>query len=303
LKSHKPYPQIPAETYQAARKGYNLHHAYLRIGDHLDKLLSTVDFTLLDSSASLSQDTNFRLALVTAFQYSESIADPVASEATMKRMDWKYALYLPIQHPGIPAEALSTFRHSLYASPKGLQEFGRLIARLGEFGLCPGLIERASDSVAVLNKICKITRIFRLHQAMKAALGALTACDPDWLRVHALPHWYERYKTGREYQIFQADQDAILEEALALGEDISRLLGILQQHSVPLSNLPEIHRLTWLLGEEFSQDDRGLTWRLPGYANCSCNLREEVMPARQGFIQPFSSSARSNEEVREGGQR
>ncbi len=277
MRPYKPNPQIPAETYQAARKGYNLRHAYLRIGDHLGDLLSTIDFTLLDSSASLGQDTIFRLALVTAFQYSESLADPNASEATLKRMDWKYALYLPAQHPGISADALCEFRHRLYTSPKGIQEFGRLLQELSVYGLYPGLTNRAPDSIEALYKVCKITRIDRLNDAMKAALSALVSIDPNWLRSHALPHWYERYKSGKKLQPHSDSQGLFLEEADILGTDISRLLDLLKQkNATGLANQPEIRRLALLVEEQYTQDNEKTAWR-SGCANCACNQWQAVI--------------------------
>jgi hypothetical protein len=274
----RPDPQIPDETFQAARKMYNLQHVYLRIGDELETILENLDLTLFDPTAGLKQDMVFRLALVTAFQYAETLPDPAGSEATLKRMDWKYALYLPVQFPGIRSASLSEFRHNLSASPKGLKEFDCLLHRLEAFGLYRGLADRLPESAEVLSIICKITRINRLNQAMKEALGAIVSIDHDWLRVHALPHWYERYKTGRSGSPEQAENSQLLEEARLLGSDISWLLNVLErQNAVELSRQPEIRRLARLLEEEYSQDGDGLTWRMPGCKLCSCHHREEIM--------------------------
>lgn len=271
----KPVFIIPEDTFQAARRIYSLQHSYLRIGDQLDRILAAVEIGLLDPSASLPGDTALRLGMVTAFQFAEDLPDLSASEATMRRLDWKYALFLPISHPGISSAALCDFRQSLHSSRSGRQEFGLLFEGLVKAGLSTRLpgIPAGADQIQcegyILTMVCTINRQHRLSLAMKMALGVLSSTRPDWLRTVLLPHWYERYKSGQLYQSIHSDLGDAMKEVMALGADIRRLLAALQQPDAgELSALPEVRSLAQLWEEQYQQGPDGFSWRMSGCGNC-----------------------------------
>lgn len=223
--SSKPVPEIPPETYHAAREVYHLDHVYLLIGDHLDDILVTLTVPVMDPTAGLGGSNTSRLALVTAFQYAERIPDDLAAQATLKRTDWKYALHLPVQHPGYPVHALCHFRQNLFGSGNAMREMKNLLEALGKLGLYGRTATQSLDVREALITICNITRIYQLHEAMKSALSMLVAVDPDWLRSNALPHWYQRYQTGRLGRYSELDNEHIKEEIQTIEADIHHLLN------------------------------------------------------------------------------
>lgn len=191
-----PVLHVPEDTFHAARRIYSIQHGYLRIGDQLSKILAAIDLRLLDPSAGLDGDTVLRLALTTAFQYSEGLPDQAASEATLRRIDWKYALFLPVNHPGISPAALCAFRQRLYPSRRGMREFGLFFDQLVKIGLPAGLpadsagTEQPWCAEQILSLVCDLSRLHRLKLAMKMALGVLSSTRPDWLRTVVRPYWY-----------------------------------------------------------------------------------------------------------------
>lgn len=269
----KPGQGVPAETATAARKIYNIQHIYLRIGDELDSILQGIDLAQLDPSASLNSDAVYRLALVTAFQYAELLPDPLAEQATTRRMDWKYALRLPIQHPGMAEAALCNFRQNLFSFPNSAKEYSRLLAALGQCGLFARSDSQSLGAAQVLTTVCKITRLYWLNQGMRAALSALAAVAPEWLSEVALPHWYEHYKTDQEGGAqFQAAFADPLQEANTLGADASRLLNALrQQKSLEYIQLDEIVHLSRLVEKQYLPNNGSAHWRMPGCLGCSRN--------------------------------
>ena len=54
-----------------------------------------------------------RLAMITVMQYIEDLTDTQAAQAVRGRIDWKYALSLPLADPGIDSSVLSEFRGRL----------------------------------------------------------------------------------------------------------------------------------------------------------------------------------------------
>jgi hypothetical protein len=265
-------PNIPFETYTAARKIYNIHNIYLKIGDHFADIFENTNISRLDSTASIETEKVARLALVTGFQMAEFMPDPLASESCLTRMDWKYALHLPLYHPGVRAASLCTFRQNLYCSLSGLQEYGNVLYKLREFGLFGRFAGPPLQTAEALRTICNINRIFLLTQAMQAALAMVTANAPTWLRSNIRPHWFEHYQAGR---ILQALDPAALNpypEAQTLGNDIQWLLEAVEHFPTPqFANQPEIETLKLLWEEQYTHTEDHFNWRKSGCASCAIN--------------------------------
>lgn len=264
-------PNLPDETQQEARKVYNIQHIYLRIGDQLETLLAEVDARLLSPAGALPGSTALRLALVTAFQYAEMLPDALAAEATLKRMDWKYALRLPVRHPGISAEALGDFRRTLFSFPSALREFGRLLQALAPTGLFSK--SQSLDALQVLDAVCQCARLHWLNQSMRAALSALAAEAPEWLGENAQPHWYARYHAPEaQAGIVAMSFGDAQQHAQALGADACCLLSAARQRPTPsINQLSEMTDLQNLCEKQFVQDENGFHWRLPGCLGCPRN--------------------------------
>ena len=179
--------EIPVDTYHAARQVYNLKHIYLLIGDQLDDILAKIDLPMLDPRAYQDRATIARLAMVTAFQHAELLPDVVASDATRKRMDWKYALRLPVHHQGVSEAALCAFRQGLYESRMAAQEYECILQQLKQVGLFGVNANMPLNSEEVLLNVCQITRLYRLYTGMKAALGVLVSTAPNWVRTYMPP--------------------------------------------------------------------------------------------------------------------
>lgn len=264
---------IPAETARAAHSVYNIHTVYLQIGDNLKSIVQGVDFTLLGEHSNLNEDSALRLALTTAFQFAESLPDQMAFEATFKRMDWKYALYLPIQHPGIPKLALCNFRQGIFFSANSQNEFEKLLASLSKYGLFSISNDDTLTARNTIAFVCRINRFYGLHQSMKAMLGLLVSRYPEWVARYISPYWYLRYSTGNLSQVFFASLRDIHDEAIRLGQDIDYLLTILREGDlIEIQDRPEPKNLTQLFTEQFETVDRQLHWRSPDCNNCSSEI-------------------------------
>lgn len=268
------FPRIPVETALEARKVYNIQHVYLRIGDQLEEILRSVDLGLLDPSSSLSPEMVFRLALVTAFQFAESLPDPAASEATRKRMDWKYAIYLPIRHPGISANALCEFRKNLLSSPKGQEELSRLANLLARFGLYAKSAHRKRNPAEALPAVCRITRLYRISEAMKSALSVLGSIAPDWLLANSLPYWYQRYGHHSRVLYLSAEWTKQEEIVQAIGVDGAYLLKAISDADLTvLKDLPEILSLKKIWQEQFCTAEEKVVWKKE--VCVGCNLTDQ----------------------------
>ncbi|MDO9086611.1 MAG: hypothetical protein Q7U53_10425 [Anaerolineaceae bacterium] len=264
---------IPNETAQAAHQLFSNNNRYLQIGDCLESIVNQIDLALLDPSSIADKEFVFRLALTSAFQYAELLPDSLASLATMKRIDWKYALYLPTNHPGINKTALCKFRQLLYTSEKALSEFRHLLRILTEFGIFSHLKDQSLNPKDIISVICQINRLSRLQEALKVGISLVSAVAPDWLASNVASHWFARYRTGQMDLIDPCDYYNLKYFAEKTGTDIFLFLQVLHKKDSPdLLNRSEIQYLSQLFKQQYLQDGEILRWKDSGCINCIRNI-------------------------------
>jgi hypothetical protein len=267
--------QIPLETAQAAKNLFNVHHIYLQIGDHLDAIIADVRVSLLDPSLRYDDTSVVRLALTSAFQMAEGLSDAQAARMTIERLDWKYALYLPVKHPGFSEQEICNFRRGVLSSAKSMEEYSVLLQGLKKFGLFPRSTAPLLDAQTGLTQVCQITRLYALDQAIKNALGVLVSQAPEWLLLHVSPHWYERYSSRPFNPGSRATPSDLIAEGERFGIDIQHLLNAIQQEdSLHLAQHQEIKSLIRIYAIQYAGEGKDLRW-LP--VDCThCILYDSV---------------------------
>ena len=106
---------LPDETARVARAAFPRGNPYLRMYDALGPLFAGPDFADLYPGEGQPAVDPALLALVTIFQFVEGLPDRQAADAVRGRIDWKYALCLPLEDEGFDASVLSEFRARLIA--------------------------------------------------------------------------------------------------------------------------------------------------------------------------------------------
>jgi transposase len=131
-------PALPAETARLGQALLPAGHPYRVIGDQLDELLAGVNLSGLQPSPTNSgwPLPPALLLMTTVFQYMEGLPDSQMAELTAVRLDWKYALHLPLDNPGLKEEDLLEFRQRLVTRRLGGDVFYEILTRLVERGLC-----------------------------------------------------------------------------------------------------------------------------------------------------------------------
>jgi transposase len=135
-----------------------------------------------------------QLALVTVLQMTENLADRQAAEAVRTRLDWKYALGLPLDDAGFDFSVLSEFRARV--AGHGLEEaaLDALLAKLAAEGLVKAGGKQRTDSTHVIAAVRGLHTIELAGESVRAALEALAAACPDWLADRiCVSDWAARY--------------------------------------------------------------------------------------------------------------
>jgi len=235
------FPPIPETTIRAARAIYGKGNMYLRLGDHLNGLISKLDHDLLAIEADGYRGTF--LAVLTIVQFMEGLTDTELTESLHRRLDLRYALHLPNPGPRLDPLALCAFRHRVLTDRRYRRLIEELISSLApEIG--SDELKKGLETSTLIKSICANTMRASVVEAMFHCIEALSANHFTWLRQVALPHWYERYS----HSLMMLDSGiSIRQKEYATEElrvDIQYLLQAADQSdSLKINEVPEIKTL------------------------------------------------------------
>jgi transposase len=268
-KSLSPFQPIPKDTARTVSAVIGKGNVYRAIGDQGNLLFTDINPADLDVSGGKSLELTATLAMVTIFQFAEDLPDRQAVEALHSRMDWKYALHLPMNNPALDVRALCNFRSYLLHNPKASQTMQNLITSLARTGLFRKKSEQQVNVSEVLSRVCFISRLADVMESMLLTLEALAAYKPELLRENASPLWYERY--DRRHFPFQIPGTPQEQEGLvqAIGVDASYLMEIMTGcEKLGFQLMPEERRLQQLLNNQYENRAGEARWRPFKCASC-----------------------------------
>ena len=233
----KAIPPIPRETERSARAIFGRRNFYILAGENLESILEEIQPEwLLEAGIVLPQ--------ITFFQFLEGLTDAQAIEAVRTRLDWKFALHLPVYPPTFHESELCEFRQRAFRDQRFQREFQSLIDYLVTFN--PPLNDRFQSFLILemLSYVCSINRLNWIQVTMSQMLEVLAVRFPDWLRKVSLPHWYGRYNhvpANLEAGSWPGQPEFSMEEIAA---DIDHLLDEIHRSSpLGISELQEVRAL------------------------------------------------------------
>lgn len=230
---HPQWYVIPEATAQAARRAFPKGNRYMTLVEVLGPIFTNSDFADLYGHRGRPAAAPARLALVLVFQQIERLSDVAAAEAVRARIDWKYALALPLDDPGFDESILAEFRRRLLTAGAEERLLTLLLETLVDRGLLQARGRQRSDSTHVLALLRTLTRLTLVAETMRHALNALADAAPGWLAAHGDPAWAERYAARvEEYRLPQDPAARRLLET-TVGQDGYALLQAVYDPSAP----------------------------------------------------------------------
>lgn len=257
---------VPAETARVAALAFPHGTLATRLRDEFAALYSDADFAALYPRRGQPALSPWRLALVTVLQFAEHLSDRQAADAVRARIDWKYALGLELTDPGFHFSVLTEFRARLVAGDATHLLLDRMLADFRARGLLKPRGRQRTDSTHVLGAVHDLHLLELVAETLRAALNALAATAPEWLRRVAPAAWYERYAHRIEdYRLprSNADREAF---ALIVGADGYALLAALDAFGAPadVRALAAVATLRRVWATHYAQRDDGTPrWRAP----------------------------------------
>jgi IS5 family transposase len=188
-------------------------------------------------------------------QFREGLSDRQAAEAVRGRIDWKYLLALDLADAGFDYSILCEFRGRLVQHEATERLLARVLDVAREGGLLKARGRQRTDSTHVLAAIRTLNRLELVAETLRAALNAIAAAAPGWLRAVALPDWHERY--DRRVEDVRLPEATAKREAYAVqvGTDGYALLDALDWPGTPaeLPMLPAVAVLRRVWARHFER--------------------------------------------------
>lgn len=263
------FPPIPSDTSATVREVFNITGLYITIGDRLETLLADLNVADLATVENWPDQFAFQLPMITIFQFSEKISDSAAADASRARLDWKYALHLPLGYQGFDNRLVCDFRRQLMKNEKKLKLFQPWVTRFAEIGLFESQTKSPISASEVVTTVCTINRLKTMEEAICVVLEELAANYPELLRSIAPAHWYGLYD-GRHFQVRWEDSSSNKEElSQSLGDDGLYLLeALVNKLEAKPSLLEKTRRLEQLLPTYYEVESGKARWRLVGCVFC-----------------------------------
>lgn len=256
---------IPEDTERVARQAFPKGNPYLRIADELGPLYANAQFADLFSKTGQPALDPARLALITVFQFMEGLSDEQAADAVRARLDWKYALALPLTDPGFDSSVLCEFRARLVEGGQEMLLLEALLERVRERGLLKARGRARTDSTHVLATVRTVRRLVNVGETLRAALNAVAEHGPEWLVERVPPAWFDRYSRRLEDYRLPKGKDERNALAATIGADGQALLTAIYGATAPpaVRALPAVQVLRAVWVQQFyAPDEHGtVCWR------------------------------------------
>lgn len=236
----KPTPlgPIPEETQRIGEQLLPAENLMRRMGDEYAEWVKDEDFANMYSNTGQPALSPTRLALVCVLQAMEHLSDRTTVAMVRTRIDWKYALHLPLNYKGFDASVLSEFRDRLVANKAESLVFDRILKHLKMAGLLKGRGLQRTDSLSIVGAVRELNRLELVMETMRLALEEVAQQDEPWLLANIEKSWLERYGewTQAERVVKETGPKAKAEtERLLLqtGQDGFKFLCVIDKEETP----------------------------------------------------------------------
>ena len=257
------FAPIPAETARIARAAFPKGSMAMLVRDRLAAIYHDGMFADLYPAEGQPAIAPWRLALITVLQYAERLSDRQAAVAVRGRIDWKYALALPLTHPGYDHTDLHAFRERLLAGQAAERLLWGLVEACTQAGLLKERGRQRTDSTRVLAVVRELNRLELVGETMRAALEALAVAAPAWVGEHVPAAWADRYGRRIEEARLPSGEEARRSLAETIGADGQQLLTAITAPEVPswLQDLPAVQVLQQVWTQQYREREGCLRFR------------------------------------------
>jgi len=248
---------VPEDTAALGRVLLAATDIYRQIGDRFDELFPTEDaFASMYSHKGMPAVSPLLLALVTILQAMEKVPDRVAARYVVTRLDWKYALHLPLGYLGFDFTDLHVFRQRLMQNGQERLMFDAVVAKLKAMGLIKERGKVRTDATHMVALLNRLSQLELVRETIRVALDALSGVAPVWVSEMLPAAFGETY--GERRNDYRLSQPQIAKQLLEAGRDGFWLLAQIERSAPAEARmLPEVEVLRTVLAQQFPQGPEG----------------------------------------------
>src|SRR5256712_8204215 len=174
----QPLEPIPELTSRIAHASFPKGTLAMQLRDALGPIFEDADFAQLFPKRGRAAQAPWRLALVTILQALENLPDRQAAEMVRGRLDWKYALSLPLDDTGFDASILVDFRQRLLDHGAEDLLLDPILRVCREQGWLKAGGKQRTDSTFVLANARRLSSLESVGESLRAALNELAEVEP-----------------------------------------------------------------------------------------------------------------------------
>ncbi len=254
---------IPEETRLLAHRLSPKGTLVTQVRDALGPIYSDEHFAHLFPKRGRAAEAPWRLALVTVLQAIEGLTDRQAAEAVHTRLDWLYALALPLDDPGFDYSILSDFRQRLLAAQAHELILEPILQLCRERGWLKARGKQRTAATAVLARVRARSLLESVGESLRAALNALAEQDPAWLAEHLNPEWFDRYVHRFELTRFPKAETQRQLLRQQVGQDVAQRLSCIDEQTTPqaVRSEPTVTLLRQVFAQHYEGQGQQVRWR------------------------------------------
>lgn len=244
---------IPEQTAEIGHETLAEGDPYRLVGDGVNDILSWEDFEGLYSQVGRGAVNPIVLCLVTVFQFLENIPDRQAARWAVMRMDWKYALHMPLTWQGFHYSDLCNFRKRLVEHGAERMIFDKVLDWVRALGFLKKYAKQRTDSTHVLGAVERLSRLELVWETLRVALKAIKAEAAQWYGQQIPGAFHEVYV--ERHSAWRLSEQEVTTEMRKAGTDGFWLMGRLEE-SAPkrVLELSEVETLRTVWEQQFERE-------------------------------------------------
>jgi len=254
--------EIPQDTAGLGQQLLREDNVYRLTGDEVNEVLHADEFYELYSVSGRGAVHPIILALVTVFQFLENIPDRVAAEWAVLRIDWKYALHVPLGYMGFHHSTLSNFRKRLVAHGQERLVFEHVLEWVQGHGFLKKHSKQRTDSTHVIGCVARLSRLELVWETTRVVLRALRETCRTWYGQQIPAVFDEMYRERRSNWRMSAEE--VKAETQKAGTDGYWLLDLVSERGPAMARaLPEVAVLEQVLSQQYERQEGQVRTRRP----------------------------------------
>jgi transposase len=246
--------EIPQDTAELGQRLLGEDSIYRLVGDEVNQTLSVDEFYRMYSISGRGAVHPLLLTLVTVFQFLENIPDRVAAEWAVMRLDWKYALHVPLDYQGFHHTTLSNFRKRVIAHEQERWVFEQVLDWVQSHGYLKKHSKQRTDSTHIVGSVARLSRLELTWETIRVVLSALKTRCSQWYEQQ-IPAVFDAAYRERQ-SAWRLSAEEVKAETKQAGTDGYWLLDLLTERGPSVArSLPEVAVLEQVLSQQYERQE------------------------------------------------